>query len=105
MLPPYLEPDEAALAEDKEKVEEPSLYRVVLHNDDYTSMEFVVFVLRTIFHRSFEDAYRLMLDVHMKGKGVAGIFTFEIAEMKVSETMDLARENEFPLLCTIEEAD
>ena len=105
MLPPYLEPEEAALAEDKEKVEKPSLYRVLLHNDDYTSMEFVVFVLRSIFHKNFEDAYRLMMDVHMKGKGVAGVFTFEIAEMKVSQTMDLARENDFPLLCTMEATD
>ncbi len=105
MLPPYLEPEEATLSAGEEKVEKPSLYRVVLHNDDYTSMEFVVLVLHSIFHRNLEDAYRLMMDVHMKGKGVAGVYSFEVAEMKVSETMDLARENEFPLLCTMEEVD
>ena len=105
MLPPDLEPEQAAVAESEEKVERPSLYKVLLHNDDYTTMDFVVFILQTVFHRSFSDAFRLMMDVHSKGRGIAGIYTFEVAEMKVSETMDLAQANEFPLLCTMEEAD
>ena len=66
-------------------------------------MDFVVYVLETVFHRSESDAIRLMMQVHQQGVGVAGIFTFEIAEMKASETMELARANEYPLLCTLEE--
>jgi len=104
MLPPEIEHEEAAVVESEEKTEEPSLYRVILHNDDYTTMDFVVFILQSVFHRSFADAFRLMMDVHNQGRGVAGVFTHEIAEMKVAETMELARLNEFPLLCTMEEA-
>ncbi len=105
MLPPDLEHEGAAVVESEEKLDKPPLYRVLLHNDDYTTMDFVVFILQSVFHRSFSDAFRLMMDVHQRGRGVAGIFTFEVAEMKVSETMELARANEFPLLCTMEEAD
>ena len=105
MLPPDLEHEEATIVESEDKLEKPPLYKVVLHNDDYTTMDFVVFILQTVFHRSFSDAFRLMMDVHQRGKGIAGVFTYEIAEMKVAETMDLARANEFPLLCTMEEAD
>ena len=104
MLPPDFEHEDAVLVESEEKTEEPPLYKVILHNDDYTTMDFVVFILQSVFHRSFADAFRLMLDVHNHGRGTAGIFTLEVAEMKVTETMELARLNEYPLLCTMEEA-
>ena len=104
MLPAW-ETEESATAEAEEEVRQPPLYRVLLHNDDYTTMDFVVYVLQTIFHRSESDAIRLMLQVHQQGFGVAGVFTHEIAEMKASETMELARANEYPLLCTLEEAE
>lgn len=104
MHPPDYEHEDAVVAESEEKTEEPSLYKVILHNDDYTTMDFVVFILQSVFHRTFADAFRLMMDVHHSGRGIAGVFTHEIAEMKVAETMELARLNEFPLLCTMEEA-
>lgn len=96
------EPDESLLVEDETRTEEPPLFRVVLHNDDFTTMDFVVYVLRTIFHHPDADAWDLMMQVHTKGFGVAGIFTYEIAEMKVAQTTALAQANEFPLLCTME---
>jgi len=89
---------------EKPKVTRPPLYEVLLHNDDYTTQEFVVYVLQRIFHHDAESAHRIMLHVHTKGIGVAGVFPFEIAETKVNKTMELARENEFPLLCTMEKA-
>jgi len=94
--------DEAPVAEAEEKVEEPPLFKVLLHNDDYTTMEFVVMVLEAIFNMPEDQAIQVMLNVHVRGAGVAGIYTFEIAEMKVARTMAMARENEFPLLCTME---
>ena len=97
--------DEAAVAESETATQKPPLYKVLLHNDDFTTMDFVVFVLESIFHRSPEEAMRLMLQVHLQGAGVAGVFPLEIAEMKASETIELARANEFPLLCTVEEAE
>jgi ATP-dependent Clp protease adaptor protein ClpS len=102
MLPPEGRFEESAVAESEEKLEEPSLFKVLLHNDDYTTMEFVVWVLETIFNMAGEEALRVMLSVHMSGVGVAGVYTFEVAEMKVEKTTDLAREHEFPLLCTME---
>ena len=94
--------EEAAVAESREKVEEPPLFKVLLHNDDYTTMEFVVWILESIFNMPVDQAIQVMLNVHTQGIGVAGIYTYEIAEMKVNKTTDLARENEFPLLCTME---
>jgi ATP-dependent Clp protease adaptor protein ClpS len=105
MRPPDSEHEEAVLVESEEKLDRPPLYKVILHNDDYTTMDFVVFILQVVFHRSFGDAFRLMMDVHQRGRGIAGVFTYEIAEMKVTETLELARANEFPLLCTLEEAE
>ena len=99
---PIPELDEAPVAEQKEKTEEPKLFRVLLHNDDYTTMEFVVYVLQSVFNLDEEKAIQVMLNVHVKGIGVAGVYTYEIAEMKVTRTTELARENEFPLLCTME---
>ncbi len=80
----------------------PPLYRVLLHNDDYTTQEFVDWVLVTVFNLDPERAHRIMLQVHMHGVGVAGIYPFEIAETKADKTMALARESDFPLLATVE---
>jgi ATP-dependent Clp protease adaptor protein ClpS len=104
MLPPETDFEEAAVAESREKVEEPPLYKVLLHNDDFTTMEFVVSVLESIFNMSEEQAIQVMLNVHLRGVGVAGIYTYEVAETKVEKTTALAREHEFPLLVTMEEA-
>lgn len=93
-----------AEAESEIRLKKPPMFRVLLHNDNFTSMEFVVFVLKNIFSRSEADAIHIMLKVHNEGVGVAGVYTYEIAEMKVEKVIALARENEFPLLCTIEEA-
>ena len=80
----------------------PPLYRVLLHNDDYTTQEFVDWVLISVFNHDPETAHRIMLNVHMRGVGVAGIYPYEIAETKAQKTMALAREAEFPLLVTVE---
>jgi ATP-dependent Clp protease adaptor protein ClpS len=101
---PSAELDEAPVAESQEKTEEPSLFKVLLHNDDYTTMEFVVWVLESVFNMPEEQAIQVMLNVHLRGVGVAGIYTFEVAEMKVEKTIALAREQEFPLLATLEPA-
>ena len=86
----------------RQRVRPPSLYKVLLHNDDYTTMEFVVEVLRRVFNKSFEDATMIMLNVHRSGLGVCGVFTYEIAETKVDMVHTLARERGFPLKCTME---
>ena len=104
MLPPDARYEEAAVAESREKVEEPPLFKVLLHNDDFTTMEFVVWVLETIFNMQEEQAIQVMLNVHLRGAGVAGIYTYEIAQTKVEKATSLAREQEFPLLVTMEEA-
>jgi ATP-dependent Clp protease adaptor protein ClpS len=97
------EHDVGVVSETQKQVEKPPLYKVLLHNDDYTSMEFVVHVLKTVFHKPESDAIRIMLAVHHQGVGVAGVYTYEIAEAKVDKVTQLARANEFPLLCTLEE--
>lgn len=84
--------------------DEPSLYKVLLHNDNYTSMDFVVIILEKVFGKSTAQATRVMLQVHHDGVGVAGVYTREIAETKISLVHDLARKNEFPLKCTLEKA-
>lgn len=96
--------EELPVAESEEKTEEPPLFKVLLHNDDYTTMDFVVHVLQTIFNLAEDQAIQIMLNVHVKGIGIAGIYTFEVAEMKVAKTTAMAREQEFPLLCTMEKA-
>ncbi len=88
--------------ERKPATKRPKLYRVLLHNDDYTSMEFVVFVLINVFQKSEGEATHLMLTVHHKGMGVAGVFTRDLAESKVAQVTALAQEYEMPLLCTSE---
>lgn len=102
MLPPEAQYEESAVAESREKVEEPPLFKVLLHNDDYTTMEFVVWVLESIFSMPEEQALQVMLNVHLRGSGVAGIYTYEIAETKVEKTTALAHEHEYPLLVTME---
>ena len=84
------------------KLEKPPLYKVLLHNDDYTTREFVVEVLKTVFHRPEPEAVQIMLHVHNNGVGVAGVFTFEVAEMKVRTVETLAQQREFPLMLSIE---
>ena len=86
----------------KPKVKKPSMYKVLLLNDDYTPMEFVVHVLERLFHKSTEEATRIMLHVHRSGVGVCGVYTYEVAESKVVQVVDLARNNEHPLQCTME---
>jgi ATP-dependent Clp protease adaptor protein ClpS len=86
----------------KPKVKKPSMYRVLLLNDDYTPMEFVVYVLESFFNKSREQATQIMLHVHQHGVGVCGVFSYEVAETKVAQVLDLARRNEHPLQCTME---
>lgn len=84
------------------KTKKPSLYKVLLLNDDYTPMEFVVLVLQRYFNKGQEDATRIMLHVHHKGVGICGVYTYEVAETKVSQVMDFARQHGHPLQCTME---
>lgn len=86
----------------RQKPKHPSMYRVILHNDDYTTMEFVVDVLMKIFGKSLEKSYEIMLNVHRKGRGVCGVYTYEIAETKVNAVHKLAGDNGFPLRSTME---
>jgi len=93
-----------AVEEALPKTRQPSRYRVVLLNDDYTPMEFVVEVLESIFAMERSRATRVMLEVHTKGKGLCGVFTYEIAETKVAQVMGIAQQQQHPLLCTMEES-
>lgn len=95
---------EEILTKDKKNLQEPPLYKVLLHNDDYTTMEFVVMVLETIFGKDTSEATTIMLNVHHQGMGVAGIYSREIGETKVSEVHKAARKNQFPLKCSLEKA-
>lgn len=90
------------VTEKRQKVAIPPLYKVLLHNDDYTTMDFVVIVLETVFHKSSIEASKIMLNVHQKGMGIAGIYPRDIAETKVALVYDMARKNEYPLKCSIE---
>jgi len=87
------------------RTKKPSLYRVLLLNDDYTPMEFVVHILERFFNRSREQATRIMLHVHQKGVGLCGVYTYEVAETKVAQVLDLARRHEHPLQCVMEKDD
>ena len=91
------------LPESKTRLEKPKLFKVLLHNDDFTTMDFVVFILKHVFRRSDAEAFSIMLKMHNEGVGVAGTYTYEIATMKAQKTINLARAREFPLLCTVEE--
>jgi len=85
-----------------EKNKEPDEFRVILLNDNYTTMEFVVDILMKIFHKNSDDAFKIMLDVHIKGKGVVGVYTWDIAVTKTEQVHEEAKANEFPLRCAIE---
>lgn len=97
------EHDGAVITETQKRVKKPPLYKVLLHNDDFTTMEFVVYVLKSVFHKSEQNAVRIMLAVHQQGLGVAGVYTHEIAESKVNNASQLAKAHDYPLLCTLEE--
>lgn len=101
---PDKQPESIEEVEDEvqEDLEEPPLYRVLLYNDDYTTMEFVVEVLMAVFNKSMEEATLIMLNVHKKGVGLCGVYPYEIAETKVDTVDSLARENGFPLKCSME---
>ncbi len=104
-LIPDRDGDSLVLEREDELVQRPPMYKVLLLNDDYTPMEFVVFVLQRIFSMSVEQAINLMLAVHTRGVGVAGVFAYEIAETKVNQVLLLAREHGHPLQCQMEEED
>jgi len=93
-----------AVEEARPKIKQPPLYRVVLINDDYTPMEFVVDILQTIFGMERTRATQVMLEVHTKGKGICGVYNFEIAETKVAQVMGIAQQHQHPLLCDMEES-
>ncbi len=94
----------SVFTKDRADTKEPSLFKVLLHNDDYTSMEFVISILEKIFNKSTIEATRIMLNVHNKGIGVAGVYTLEICETKIAVVHELARKNNFPLRCSMEPA-
>lgn len=100
---PDIERDSEVLTDSETKLEKPKLYKVILHNDDFTTMDFVVFILRHVFLRNEAEAFTIMLKVHEEGIGIAGVYTYEVATMKCEKAMNLARAREFPLLCTVEE--
>ena len=92
------------VAQTKPKVKKPSMYKVIMLNDDYTPMEFVVMVLERFFGKSHEEANQIMMHVHQRGVGICGVYTYEVAETKVTQVMDLARQHQHPLQCTLEKA-
>lgn len=103
--PPKDDDDEGevgVVTKTKPKTQKPPLYKVLLLNDDYTPMEFVVVVLERVFHITHQQAHDIMMTVHRKGVAVVGVFSFEIAETKVTQVMDMARRNQHPLQCTME---
>ncbi len=100
---PDIDGGSEVLEDTKIKLEKPKLFKVLLHNDDFTTMDFVVFVLQYVFNRSDSEAFSIMLKVHNEGVGIAGIYPYEIANMKSEKAKNLARSREYPLLCTVEE--
>jgi len=94
---------EDTLTHDREDLQEPPLYKVLLHNDDYTTMDFVITILEEVFEKSTDDATRIMLNVHNDGQGIAGVYTREIGETKVATVHRQARKNQYPLKCSLEQ--
>lgn len=94
--------DSEVLTKTRQVTQKPRLYKVLLHNDDYTTMEFVVWLLMTVFHLDLQKAQEVMMRVHRSGMGVAGVYTKEVAETKVAKSIELARQHEFPLECSME---
>ena len=99
----HFEEDHGVVVEERTKTKTPKKYKVLLLNDDYTTMEFVVFILETVFHKSHQEATTLMLTIHQTNSGVCGVYSYEIAEMKTEIVTELARKHEFPLRCIMEE--
>jgi ATP-dependent Clp protease adaptor protein ClpS len=97
-------PDSDLQIKEETEIREPKMYRVILHNDHYTTMEFVVDILVKIFHKPAQEATRIMLDIHRRGSGDCGVYSLDIARTKVSQVHALARRHEFPLRCSTEEA-
>ena len=97
--------DEETHSITQDVVTDPPMYRVLLHNDDFTTMDFVVQILMRVFNKAFEEAARIMLNVHRKGIGLCGVYTYEVAETKVDTVHSLAREHQYPLKCTMEKDD
>lgn len=95
-------PSTGVVTKTKPKTKKPALYKVLLLNDDYTPMEFVVMLLESIFHKNQEEATRIMLHVHQRGVGICGVFSYDVAETKVTQVMDTARSHEHPLQATME---
>lgn len=93
---------EKVKSETREEITEPPMFKVLLHNDDYTTMEFVVELLMVVFHKAFEEATGIMLNVHKTGYGICGVYTYEIAETKMETVHELARESGFPLKSSME---
>jgi ATP-dependent Clp protease adaptor protein ClpS len=94
--------DTQIISETRQQTKKPKLYKVLLHNDDYTTMEFVVWLLMEVFHHDHRAAFDIMMKVHKTGLGVAGVYSREVAETKVGRTIQLARQHEFPLECSME---
>ncbi len=101
-IKPDHDSDSNVITKTRPKTQKPALYKVLLLNDDFTPMEFVVHVLELYFNKTGEDAYTIMLHVHQKGVGVCGVYTFEVAETKVTQVMDFAKQHGHPLQCTLE---
>ena len=97
-------PTTGVVVQSRVRTKKPSLYKVIMLNDDYTPMEFVIMVLERFFNKNQEQATQIMLHVHQKGVGVCGVFTYEVAETKVTQVMDMAKEHQHPLQCTLEKA-
>ena len=95
-------PNTGVIVKPKAKTKKPSMYKVLMLNDDYTPMEFVVHILERFFNKNREEATRIMLHVHRRGVGVCGVYTYEVAETKVTQVMDFARQHQHPLQCTLE---
>ena len=95
-------PETGVVVKSKPKTKKPSMYKVLMLNDDYTPMEFVVHVLERFFSKTREEATRIMLHVHRRGVGICGVYTYEVAETKVTQVIDFARRHEHPLQCTLE---
>lgn len=100
---PDSEHDGAVLTESETKIEKPKMFKVLLHNDDFTTMDFVIFILKHVFLKGDIEAISIMLKVHNEGVGVAGVYPYEVANMKAEKAINLSKANEFPLLCTVEE--
>ena len=97
-------PVTGVVVKSKPKTKKPSMYKVLMLNDDYTPMEFVVHILERFFNKNRQEATRIMLHVHRRGVGVCGVYTYEVAETKVTQVMDFARQHQHPLQCTLEKA-